>query len=235
VFTDRQSIIRKLNKNIRPSADRIMTTLLQLLQNAYAHSTIQEDIFLAVGALTTALEEYFGAYLDSFAPYLYSALANHEEYQLCSIAIGLIGDISRALGENVFPYCDNFMTHLLNDIQSGVLDSSVKPAILSCFGDIALAIGARFENYLTFVMQVLQQASGVRIDPTTSFDMIDYVNSLREGIVEAYVGITQAMKSGGRAQLLIPYVQHIFGFLSVVHNEVDKTEPLTRGIIGLLG
>lgn len=127
------------------------------------------------------------------------------------------------------------MTHLLQNVQSNDLDRSVKPAILSCFGDIALAIGARFEPYLQYVMQVLQQAAQVRISAESGYELFDYVNSLREGIVEAYVGITQAMKSGGKAELLLPYVQPIFGLLALIHNERDKTESLTRATIGLLG
>lgn len=111
------SIIRRLGVDARPSSDRIMTILFQLIQGASRQSIIHEDVFLAISALTLVLDGYFCVYLDSFVPFLYSALSNIEEYQLCSIAVGLVGDISRALGDKVIPYCDNFMTHLLQNLQ----------------------------------------------------------------------------------------------------------------------
>ena len=63
------------------------------------------------------MEADFVRYLDAFAPFLYAALANHEEYALCSIAVGLIGDICRALQEASLPYCDTFMNMLLQMLQ----------------------------------------------------------------------------------------------------------------------
>ncbi len=36
---------------------------------------------------------------------------------MCSIAVGLVGDICRALNEGVIPYTDEFMNHLLEDLQ----------------------------------------------------------------------------------------------------------------------
>ncbi|CAG8731428.1 9975_t:CDS:2, partial [Racocetra fulgida] len=152
-------------------------------------------------------------YLEAFAPFLYGALSNHEEYQLCSIAVGLIGDICRALQEQSLPYCDTFMNVLLQNLQSPVLNRNVKPAILSCFGDIALAIGGRFEVYLEIVMLVLLQASNMRADGVnvmTNYDMIDYVIALREGILEAYVGIVQGLKSGEKVGLFVSDLAEAF-------------------------
>ncbi|KAF0503152.1 ARM repeat-containing protein [Gigaspora margarita] len=233
------SIIRKLRTEVVPFADRIMTTLLSLFQTATKHSTTLEDGFLAVGAITTAVEGDFLRYLEAFAPFLYGALSNHEEYQLCSIAVGLIGDICRALQEQSLPYCDTFMNVLLQNLQSPVLNRNVKPAILSCFGDIALAISGRFEVYLEIVMLVLAQASNMRatdgVNLMTNYDMIDYVIALREGILEAYVGIVQGLKTGEKADLLMRYIDQIFNFMNMTWNDQEKTEIIIRSMIGLIG
>ncbi|TPX34252.1 hypothetical protein SmJEL517_g03047 [Synchytrium microbalum] len=227
------SIIRRLSNDIKPVSDRIMSLLLTIMSSSSKSSTVLEDAFLTVGAMTTAVEGDFVRYMDAFKTYLWAALQNHEEYQMCSIAVGLVGDICRALSDKVYPYCDTTMNLLLADLQSRTLHRDVKPAIFSCFGDIALAIGPQFETYLHIVMMVLQQASQTRIEGN-SYDMIDYANQLREGIVEAYVGITQGLKAT-RIDLLSPSVQHIFGFLQMCAADPERTESLTRSVIGLLG
>ncbi|KAG0300028.1 karyopherin beta [Dissophora globulifera] len=228
------NIIRRVGKEIVPLADRIMTVMLQLLSAASRHSTILEDAFLAIGALTTALESEFARYLETFAPFLFSALQNHEEYQLCSIAVGLIGDICRGLGAASSPYCDQFMQTLWQNLQSPVLHRNVKPAILSCFGDIALAIEGQFGGYLDVTMSVLAQACNLRAGPA-DYDMIDYVNQLREGIVDAYVGIVQGLKAGERSPLLLPHVPHVFEFLNTVYNDPERSDNVLRSMIGLIG
>lgn len=229
------SIIRRCGSDIRPVSDKIMTILLELEQSQPKQSMVHEDIFLTVGTLCSAVESHFAIYLDAFAPFLYSALANHQEHILCGIAIGLIGDISRALGDKILPYCDNFMSQLLQNLQSPALERAVKPPILSCFGDIALAINENYAKYLEVVMGFLGQASGVTYSADSGLDQVDYVNGLREGIVEAYTGIVQALKGTKSADQLGPHVAGIFSFLEVVYNDNEKTETLYRSLIGLIG
>lgn len=86
--------------------------------------------------------------------------------------------------------------------QSITLGNQFKPAILQCFGDIAQAIGGHFETYLPIVAQVLQQASALNVSVDTTYDMIDYIVSLREGIMDAWDGAIIAMKSSDKSKLI---------------------------------
>jgi hypothetical protein len=78
------------------------------------------------------------------------------------------------------------------------LGNQFKPAILQCFGDISQAILGAFETYLPVVAQVLQQASSVSMTTEGNFEMMDYITSLREGIMDSWDGIIVAMKSSGK-------------------------------------
>lgn len=98
-----------------------MHVLLQVLHSVGLKSSVPEAIFACVGALANALESGFAAYMDSFAPFLYNALGNQEDPGLCAVAIGLVSDITRSLGEMAQPYCDAFMNYLLNNLRVGTV------------------------------------------------------------------------------------------------------------------
>ncbi|KAL2886046.1 Importin subunit beta-1 [Ceratocystis lukuohia] len=231
-----QAIIFRLDAEIAPQGDRIMQVLLQILSTVGAKSSVPEAVFAAIGALSTSLNENFFKYMEAFSPFLYNALGNLEEPGLCSMAIGLVSDITRSLGAQSQPFCDQFMNYLLNNLRSSSLSNQFKPAILQCFGDIALAIEGAFETYLSVVAQVLQQAAGVEATADGSYEMIDYVISLREGIMDAWGGIIPAMKASGKATALQPYVESIFALLnSIATNYLNRSEPLLRSSMGVIG
>jgi importin subunit beta-1 len=194
------AITHRLEGEIAPQADRIMHVLLQLLQTTGPKSSVPDTVFGAISAIANATEEAFAKYMDAFAPFLFAALGNQEEASLCSMAIGLVTDVVRNLGPQAIPYCDNIMNHLLNNLKSSALANQFKPAILTAFGDIAGAIGGDFEKYLSVVGGVLQQAGNVPANADGSYEMYEYVMSLREGIMDAWQGIIAAMKQGNKCE-----------------------------------
>ncbi|KAF9887041.1 karyopherin beta [Aspergillus nanangensis] len=227
------AIVQRLETDVKPQADRIMHVMLQVLTTVPAKSSVPDVVFATVGAIASALEEDFVKYMESFTPFLYNALGNQEEPGLCSMAIGLVSDIARALNEKVQPFCDTFMNYLLNNLRSST--NQLKPAILETFGDIAQAIGAQFDTYLPVVAQVLQQASIVTASSDVNLEMFDYIVSLREGIMDAWGGILLSYKGKPQVTQLQPFVESIFQLLHLISQDGTRSEGLMRSAMGVLG
>ncbi|PNX85908.1 importin subunit beta-1-like protein, partial [Trifolium pratense] len=72
---------------------------------------------------------------------------------------------------------------------------------------------------------------------TSGFDleMTEYINNLRNGILEAYSGIFQGFKNSSKTQFLIPYASHILHFLDSIYMEKDMDDVVMKTAIGVLG
>ncbi|EPS68839.1 hypothetical protein M569_05926, partial [Genlisea aurea] len=235
-----QVIIQKLGSSehtkysLAQYADQIMNLFLRVF--ACRDATVHEEAMLAIGALAYATGPNFAKYMPDFYKYLEMGLQNYEEYQVCAITVGVVGDISRAIEDKIQPYCDGIMSQLLKDLSSNELHRSVKPPIFSCFGDIALAIGENFDKYLSYAMPMLQSAAELSARPSVFHEeMPEYKNLLRNGILEAYSGIFQGFKNSPKTQLLIPYAPHILQFLDSIYMEKDMDGVVIKTAIGVLG
>lgn len=234
-----QVIIQKLGNQdatkfaLLQYADQMMALFLQVF--ACRSATVHEEAMLAIGALAYATGPEFAKYMPEFYKYVEMGLQNFEEYQVCAVTVGVVGDICRALEAKIFPFCDGIMTHLLKDLSSSQLHRSVKPPIFSCFGDIALAIDGNFEKYLSYAMPMLQSAAEIAAQTSSTDDeMVEYNNQLRNGIFEAYSGILQGFKNA-KPELMMPYVVHILQFIEAVFHDKERDDSVTKSAAGVLG
>ena len=228
-------IIQRLETEVSKISDHIMETLLRLLSNIATKSTVPEDIFAAIGALANSLDEDFYKYMGAFKPFLLSALRNQDEPAICTMAIGLTGDIVRALNDKAFEFCDDLMNLLLENLKSTTFDNRNKPPILQCFGDIAQAIGPNFEKYLSVVGNVLQQAANLQVS-SDMYDMLEYIIQLRESIMDAWSGIIQAMKQANPG-VIAPFVDAMTSMILTIAQDGlgHRSEPLVRSTMGVIG
>lgn len=101
----------------------------------------------------------------------------------------------------------------------------------------------------------MQQAATITAGTDGSYEMFDYVISLREGIMDAWGGIIGAMKTSGKSEcltthllrynprantdvtaaILQPYVQSIFELLNSIANDANRSEALMRASMGVIG
>ncbi|KAK1269639.1 Transportin-1 [Acorus gramineus] len=235
-----QIVIQKLSSSdatkfiLMQFTDQVMNLFLRVF--ACRNATVHEEAMLAIGALAYATGPGFAKYMQEFYSYLEMGLQNYEEYQVCSITVGVVGDLCRSLDDKILPFCDGIMTQLLKDLSSSQLHRSVKPPIFSCFGDIALAIGGNFEKYLIYAMPMLQSAAELSVKCSGVDDeMVEYTNLLRNGILEAYSRIFQGFKNSPKTQLLMPYAPLILQFLDSLYMEKDMDDAVSKAAIGVLG
>jgi len=237
-----QSVLRKVEPAHAPQiSDSIMTALLQMFQSSTQTRSggVQEDALMAVATLVEVLGDGFIKYMDAFKPFLLIGLKNTAEYQVCHAAVGLVGDICRAMGGRVAQWTDEVMEVLLNNLGDNSVHRTVKPQILSVFGDIALAVGPEFRKYLEHVLQTLMQASQAQVD-RSDYDMLDYLNELREGCLEAYTGIIQGLKGDGTSpspdlSIVQPHVSYIVQFITVVARDNEHSDASVAASAGLIG
>mmetsp|Transcript_2074 Transcript_2074/g.2938 ORF Transcript_2074/g.2938 Transcript_2074/m.2938 type:complete len:868 (-) Transcript_2074:237-2840(-) len=223
----------KLEKDdIAPNGDLIMLNLLNVFQQK--NSSCHEEAYCAVGALADKLEEDFEKYLQALDPFLMAGLHNAEAFRVCTVAVGLVGDLCRSVEMKILPYCDNIMQALLLMLQNQDLHRSVKPPVLACIGDIAVAIGGEFGKYMNVSMAMLTQAAQTRA-PEDDEDLIEYVNTLREGILEAYTGIVSGLVDGDKLQGLAPFVEKILEFLELIASDTNRDLEVLSKAVGLLG
>ncbi|KAG7234932.1 hypothetical protein INR49_003573, partial [Caranx melampygus] len=263
-----QNVLRKVqHQDALQISDVVMASLLRMFQSTAGSGGVQEDALMAVSTLVEVLGSDFQKYMDAFKPFLAIGLKNYAEYQVlvqvqvqvlvlvlvqvqvlaqvqvqtevCLAAVGLVCDLCRALMSNILPYCDEIMQLLLENLGNENVHRSVKPQILSAFGDIALAIGGEFKKYLDIVLDTLQQASQAQVDKT-DYDMVDYLNELREGCLEAYTGIIQGLKGDQEnvhpdVMLVQPRVEFILSFIHHIAEDEDHSDGVVANAAGLIG
>lgn len=80
----------------------------------------------------------------------------------------------------------------------------------------------------------------LRIYFQNDYDMVEWLNELREGIIEAYSGIIQGLKGDDQVPnpdiaLLEPHIPHIVQFLSAISQDPIKNESIISVSGGLVG
>eukprot|EP01080_Neovahlkampfia_damariscottae_P009376 gene9376-1587_t len=225
-----QTLTNKLGSAIKPYADDLMNLLLTLISQG---TPAIDDAFLAVDAVVDALGVEFERYLKPFMALLIKGISNYRDEHLCLTCVSIVVDVCTAVGDKLEPYTDDLITALLNNLLIKDISKDIKPPVIGCFGDIAMALKGKFEKYLQQVTIVLKQAGEAKVDPTNE-ELIDYVNLLRENILNSYTGMLQGLKKD-KPQSFIPYVDNLLYFLNGISNDKTMDQGVFKSAVNVLG
>jgi len=235
------ALVTRLRGEVAPIADKIMEESLNVI-TAYQQvrggaQVLQEEALLLIAALANSVGGQFERFMPHFAPHLSVGLQNYDEVQVCLMTTGIVGDLCRALEGKIMTYCDTILNILYNNLQNTAVDRKIKAAIMTCFGDIALAITGEFEKYLVPVVQMLREASSTRLadGPADSEEWVEYLNSLREGVLEAYSGIIHGLKDSGKLHLFKEHVNTVLTFVKDITEDQSASDAVMKACVDVVG
>ncbi|BAM38599.1 importin subunit beta-1 [Theileria orientalis strain Shintoku] len=184
---------------------------------------LDEDALLTLAAVVSVVK------FDTLAPFVPNIvkavlMGLEGEYSRCKICIGIAGDISRSLESNFVPYLDTFMPVLVRKLQDPNDNRRLKPPIIVCIGDIALAVAGSFAKYVQGTMSLLIQAASTTYDmgPPDSDEWFDFVKQLQESCLHAFSGIVLGLKAGGLLHMLRNYVNAVLKLANDVVSTPDQ-------------
>lgn len=270
-----QVLYQRMTKTaVLEQTDHVMTILLQGLSVPNA----EEKVFMAIGTVMCCVQDAFVVcfhnpfslistvcklyacltpftarptqkYLADFLPLLVSGLKSFEQGSLCTTCTGVVVDLCVCLRSSIQPYADDVVQAMFHTLRSGLAkDHNVKAVVISCFGDIALSIGAAFEPYMESTMMILMQASQTQVNVTndgmisltTSANAIPgsafaFSNKLRCAALEAYSGILVGLGESRAVHIFVPYAHHVLMFLSCLALDKTKDDAVLQNAVALLG
>lgn len=251
--------IYRLKTEVSDFSDSIVSTVYRashvyLNDSNSLNAIVVEDAFLLITALINSTGKRFQKYIDSFLPILSKVLARQdqqqdylsqgvkeagsiteEEARLSMISVGIISDLSRTFEEAIFPYAGEFMKLLINNLRSKRLHRNVKPATLSCIGDVAQALGPLFVQYIDTTIMILRQAGNMQADKENLLS-VEYIDSIRVGAIEAFTGmVIGSSRNAATKEILYPFVTDFMFYINSIVVDANRSDQLTKSIIGLLG
>jgi importin subunit beta-1 len=223
-----QSLVNKLGQNVKKYLDNMMGLLLTLLKKG----GFGDEIFLVIASVVSVCGADFDRYMPSFAQFLYAGLTNFKDEQTCLTCISITVDLAVGLEGRIEPYVKDLMQIFASNMNNSSLGKNIKPPTLSVFGDLALAIGPKFEGYLQYSTQILKQYSELQVDRNIE-EMVNYLFLVHENVLSAYVGILGGFKSN--PQPFIPYVDSLLIFLRRIGQEEDIDVEIFTHSVSIIG
>ncbi len=97
-----------------------------------------------------------------------------------------------------------------------------------------MAIEGDFDRYSETILQILKQAGEVNIN-TDDEDLIEYMNTLRNSILEAYSGIVQGLSAAQKQDSIFMHMESIVDFLKRSAQDQNRSGEVLKSAVGLLG
>ena len=193
----------------------------------------EEDAILAIGTLVRVSGTGFERHLLVLSQILVKGLQNPNEVRFCRVCIGVICEIAVVFNlksPNIQQILTQLLPVLFNLLHMNNAPVSLKPSLITTIGDIAVGMEKAFEPYLDPFLALLNHAACTRIsDGPTSEEWVEYLQELRNSVLEAFSSIIHGLREAQLLSILKPHVSNWLSFITlVIEDPFSSTANITR-------
>jgi hypothetical protein len=149
----------KIKKEVATNFVDLLIETFKIRRNVY------DEGILAMAGLIVCMGKDFIPFMPKLGPYLNFALTNTEDTTLCRVAVGCVGDLSRACEDQTAQFLPQIVPSLMEILKNSETDRSLKLIIITTLGDLALATSKLYEPYIHDTLEMLKSAAGLSLLP----------------------------------------------------------------------
>ncbi|EJW01346.1 hypothetical protein EDEG_00471 [Edhazardia aedis USNM 41457] len=219
-----QTCYLKIGDNNLPHLKKEVFNLVVNTLSINRETNLFTDIYAIISRFVYK-KSYFAINIDKFTLFVIRDLRSLDKNLLIN-CVNFVGDIANFMCIGFVSLASQIVPALVSILQNTLVNSDVKPVVLSVLGDIALSLGRSFEPYIDMSFGFVEEVCKLPANLDKSF-----LVKLRRGTIDLLNSIVLAMEN---SQKISSNMVLINKFLQIVLFE-DKDKVLLAECFKLIG
>jgi len=195
------------------------------------------DLVYIILDFDSILDKKFVKYAQDFWQVLLLGLKRNNESDVFSASLGSLIEVSKACPEVIAEFLPQIFPYFMTCLHESLFDKNLKILIISAIGDISLACKEKIPPFFDEILKIYNMALEAAIQPpsTQHPELTDYLEQLRDVVLESYVCFVHAIEESPKQNDLINHLPNIIEFLKKTCNEVfNPTVDFLRNALALI-
>jgi len=217
-----------------PVADEIFNLINDMFQ---AYNDVTADGIYVLGALASALGPDFRPYSEKAWICIAEGFKKYDQPELFVATLNAIVELAGACPDQTKNYLGDIFKTLVTLIDEKNYDKSLKLRIIMSIGDIALGCKDLILPYVETLTRMYEVAmnAATHIPSQETSDMSDYLEQLRENVLDSYVCFFHAVTESESPNLILNSIPTIMQYLAVTcTKEFNPTVDYMRNALAFV-
>jgi len=234
-----QRIGKKMDSNFTEKIINLIIQTSSIEKKGNYNWVLEEELLVCIGTIVQKMQKKITVFLGELVPFLIKSIKNGENFQVSSLAIGILGDVCRCTEINFKPFIERAALSIFSLLQNPKINPNLKPLVLVCLGDIALSDESFWENFSSKVLKIFKEASGSfeKFSNLDEMENREWVLSMKESLIEGMVGIIQSFQNDNRKKGSEEEYIKLLWIPKFLQEILSKNRKLrtTEACLGLIG